>query len=147
MNDCRNLGKTLLTMHEVGFLDEWMPEFRKLRCRVQHDIYHIYTIDTHSLFAVNELSKLAAGEYKEKFPVFEQAMREVSSPEVLNLGVLLHDIGKGEGGNHSVRGATIAQKIPRRLGFSADEQKGVEFLILSHLLMPHLSQRRDLEAP
>lgn len=147
MNDYRNLGKTLLAMHEVGFLDEWLPEFKKLRCRVQHDIYHIYTIDTHSLFAVQELGRLAAGEYHDRFPLYEQALKEVSSPEILTLGLLLHDIGKGEGGNHSVRGATIAAKITRREGFSDEEQKGVEFLILSHLLMPHLSQRRDLEAP
>ncbi|MDO8520274.1 MAG: [protein-PII] uridylyltransferase [Deltaproteobacteria bacterium] len=145
MGNYLNLGTALFAMHDVHFLDEWLPEFKKLRCRMQHDVYHIYTIDTHSIFAVDEISKLARGEYHEKFPVYEKILGEVQNPEILNLGIFLHDVGKGEGGNHSVKGAAIGNRLTKRLGFSEAEQKGVEFLILSHLLMPHLSQRRDLD--
>lgn len=143
----KNLGQTLMAMHEVHFLEEWMPEFKKLRCRVQHDSYHIYTIDTHSIFAVNELSKLVNGDYHQEFPLYEEVLAQVKKPEILTLGLFLHDIGKGEGGNHSVKGAEIANHVTTRLKFNRLEKRGVEFLILSHLMMPHLSQRRDLEDP
>lgn len=147
MNRYENLGDTLFAMHECQFLDEWMPEFQKLRFRVQHDIYHIYTIDTHSIFAVNELSKLKAGVYKDKFDFYARVLDEIKRPELLTLSLLLHDIGKGEGGNHSVKGAGIAKSITERLQFSDEEKETVDFMIQSHLLMPHLSQRRDLEDP
>lgn len=147
LNQYKNLGKTLLAMHEVHFLDEWIPEFKELRCRVQHDIYHIYTIDTHSIFAVDELSKLHQRVYGDYFSDFAGVLNMVSRPELLNLGLFLHDIGKGEGGKHSIRGAKIAAHITKRLGYAKEEQKTIDFLILSHLMMPHLSQRRDLDDP
>lgn len=145
MNQYKNLGMALLAMHEVHILDQWFPEFKKLRFRVQHDIYHIYTIDTHSIFAVNELSKLFQGAYGEQFQFFREVLLEINQPELLTMGLFLHDIGKGEGGNHSVKGAKIAEAITKRLCYSAEEQKIIDFLIISHLMMPHLSQRRDLE--
>jgi len=126
-----NLGKALFAMHDCHFLDEWMPEFKKLRCRVQHDIYHVYTIDTHSIFAVNELSKLYADKYAGKFDLYKKVMMEIEQPELLTLGLLLHDIGKGEGGNHSFRGAKIAAVITARLNYSEDEKKTIDFLIQS----------------
>lgn len=147
LNRYKNLGKALLAMHEVHFLDEWMPEFKELRCRVQHDIYHIYTIDTHSIFAVDELSKLHEGFYGDRFSDFAEVLAMIPQPELLTLGIFLHDIGKGEGGKHSVRGAKIAAHITKRLEYTKGEQKTIDFLILSHLMMPHLSQRRDLDDP
>ncbi len=141
----KNLGAVLFAMHDTHFLDEWMPEFKKLRCRVQHDVYHFYTIDTHSIFAVNELSKLDNGEYGENFSFYSQILKTVQKPEMLTLGLFLHDIGKGEGGNHSVKGAVIAESVTRRLNYSDEEKKMIDFLIQSHLMMPHLSQRRDLD--
>lgn len=143
----RNLGHTLFAMHDVHFLDEWFPEFKKLRCRVQHDSYHIYTIDTHSIFAVNELSKLEKGDYGSKFDFYNDVMKTIPRPEMLTLGLFVHDIGKGEGGSHSIKGARIARNITKRLGYTEEEQTTIDFLVLSHLMMPHLSQRRDLEDP
>jgi len=139
------LGSTLIEMAEAGFLPEWLPEFKKVLCRVQHDAYHIYTVDTHSIFAVNEISRLIHGDYGDKFQLFKKALGEVLKPEILTLGLFLHDIGKGEGGNHSVKGAVIANGLTERLNYSEEDQRTVEFLVMSHLMMPHLSQRRDLE--
>lgn len=147
MNHYQNLGAVLFAMHETQFLDSYLPEFKKLRCRVQHDMYHIYTIDTHSIFAVNELSKLYAGDYDSEFSSYAKILAEVRHPEMLTMGLLLHDIGKGEGGNHSVKGAVIAESITDRLGYSDEEKKTIDFLIQSHLMMPHISQRRDLDDP
>lgn len=147
LSEYRGLGKALQAMHECHFMDEWLPEFKKLRFRVQHDIYHTYTVDIHSVFAVNEISKLASGDYDREFPQYKQVLLSIKKAELLTLGLFLHDIGKGEGGNHSEKGAVIANQITKRLGFKRGEQKKIEFLVLAHLVMPHLSQRRDLDDP
>jgi [protein-PII] uridylyltransferase len=112
---------------------------------VQHDLYHVYTVDTHSIFAVDELSKLASDVYDEKFPSYKKALLSVQRKDLLSFGLLFHDIGKGEGGNHSVIGAKMTHVILSRFGYSQIDQEVVEFLVISHLIMPHLSQRRDLE--
>lgn len=145
MGDLKNLGKALFAMHELHVFDAFIPEFRKLRNRVQHDIYHVYTVDTHSIFAISELSKLATGKSGDKFDSYAKALAEVKRPDILSMGLLFHDIGKGEGGNHSVVGAAIASRVAMRLGYDEEERQTIEFLVLSHLMMPHLSQRRDLE--
>lgn len=145
MTELKFLGRALFAMHEIHFFDAYIPEFRKLRNRVQHDAYHVYTVDTHSIFAIRELSRLYRGEYAGKFASYAQALRNVKRKDLLSMGLLFHDIGKGEGGNHSVVGAGIAGRVALRLGYSQEERETIEFLILSHLMMPHLSQRRDLE--
>lgn len=147
MSDLRGLGQALFAMHDVHFFDALIPEFRKVRNRVQHDLYHVYTVDTHSIFAVEELSKLASGAYDEKFPSYKKALLSVQRKDLLSFGLLFHDIGKGEGGNHSVIGAKMANTILSRFGYIRADQEVVEFLVISHLIMPHLSQRRDLEDP
>lgn len=148
MSHFENLGKTLFLMHQVHFFDRLIPEFLKLRNRMQHDLYHVYTVDTHSIFAIEELSKLVSDpEYAKKFSLYREAVLFVKRPDLLSFGLLFHDIGKGEGGNHSVVGAELANKIMARLGYSKEDQETVEFLVLSHLLMSHLSQRRDIDDP
>lgn len=142
--DISGIGKSLLEMHDSRFLGVILPEFGDILFQTQHDIYHVYTVDTHSILAVDELSKLKNGDYDQEFPLFKKALEEVQGSGVLTLGVLFHDIGKGKGGNHSERGAEIAQVITRRLAYPDEERSEVEFLVRSHLLMPHLSQRRDL---
>lgn len=143
----QNLGKTFFAMHEAKFFDAYIPEFRHLRNRVQHDLYHVYTVDTHSIFALNELAKLHEGAYDSEFPEFKAALQNIKRPDVLSLGLLFHDIGKGMGGNHSVKGAEQARKIAQRLNYSENDQDDIEFLVLAHLLLSHISQRRDLEDP
>lgn len=146
MGRFENLGKALFAMHEVHFFDSLIPEFRKVRYRMQHDAYHVYTVDTHSIFAINELSKLYDDPiYEKHFPSFKRAMLETKRSDLLSFGLLFHDIGKGEGGNHSVIGAKIAKTIMMRLDYPEEDIQIVEFLVISHLLMSHLSQRRDLE--
>lgn len=145
MSHVENLGATLFSMHDLHFFEAFIPEFRHLRSRVQHDIYHVYTVDAHSIFAVSELSKLKTPEYRKKFPTFTKALDEIQKPDLLTLSLLFHDIGKGQKGNHSLLGAKMANTITRRLGYNETDQKMMEFLVLSHLMMSQLSQRRDLE--
>lgn len=143
--DTVGIGRTLWEMHDCRLLGVLMPEFGEILHQTQHDAYHVYTVDTHSIKAVQELSKLSTGEYDKEFPIFRRALSEIQSSSALVLGTLFHDIGKGKGGSHSEVGAALARKIMDRLGYPPEEIAQVEFLVLSHLMMPHLSQRRDLE--
>jgi len=145
LGDISGIGKSLADMHDCRFLGAILPEFGDILFQTQHDVYHIYTVDTHSIFAVQELSRLQNGAYDEMFPLFKSVMGEVQRADLLVLSVLFHDIGKGKGGNHSERGAEIAQTIMSRMSYPAADIHEVEFQVRSHLIMPHLSQRRDLE--
>jgi [protein-PII] uridylyltransferase len=143
--DLGGIGESLWRMHDCRFFGALIPEFGDILFQTQHDAYHVYTVDTHSIMAVEELSKLSRGVYDREFPVLKKALEECPRPGVLAWGVLCHDIGKGKGGSHSEKGAVLAQAITRRLGYTAEERAEIEFLVRSHLLMPLLSQRRDLE--
>lgn len=143
--DVATIGDTLWEMHDCGLLGVLLPEFGEILHQTQHDFYHVYTVDTHSIKAVQELGRLKNGVYDEDFPQWKQALKEIQNPSVLVLGTLFHDIGKGKGGRHSEVGAELAETIMTRLGYATQEIEEVKFLVLSHLIMPHLSQRRDLE--
>jgi [protein-PII] uridylyltransferase len=136
--------RTLTEMNEDQLLSAFLPEWAQIFCRWQHVIYHIYTVDVHTLFLIEELRRLARGDYEEALPELTTLMREVGEIPVLFLGCLLHDIGKGLGGDHSNRGAEGARSCVERLGLSPERVERVVFLVRQHLLMSHVAQRRDL---
>lgn len=136
--------KALRDMHHLRFLNHFIPEFGRIYCKVQHDAYHIYTVDMHSLFAIAELVKLWEGEGAEERPLLTQVANDIEQRELLLLAMLLHDVGKGEGRDHSNKGADMMPTVARRLGLSRENSKRLEFLVRNHLLMAHISQRRDL---
>lgn len=139
--------RSLVTMNEEGLLAAFIPEWEHIVCRWQQVIYHTYTVDIHSIFLVEELRRLWQGKYERALPVLTELMQGVSDREVLFLGCLLHDIGKGFGGDHSNKGVPRAQTCVDRLGLSADRAERVIFLVRHHLLMSHLAQSRDLSDP
>jgi [protein-PII] uridylyltransferase len=130
-------------MHETGFLGRYMPEFERITFIVQHDYYHKYTVDEHTLKALEGLDRVVTDAQDELDP-FARALREVKDPVRLALGILLHDIGKGHGGSHVPRGTRIAQDVCQRLGLEAEASADVVFLVQKHLVMSQVSQRRDL---
>lgn len=136
--------ETLLDMHRVGVLGAFLPEFGALLCMVLHDLYHIYTVDEHSLRGVYEMERLRAGAYKGIAPMLTQVMREIDRVEILFLGMILHDIGKGYGSGHSERGARMVADIAQRLQLNSDDAAQLQFLVAHHLVMSHLAQRRDI---
>jgi [protein-PII] uridylyltransferase len=140
----KRLGETLQLMHDLGFLNRFIPEFENTYCKVQHDLYHIYTVDIHSIFAVGEIARLWRGEHAEDLPLLTQLANEVDKRELLSLAVLLHDMGKGEGGGHADKGADMIPTIARRMGLTKECGERLEFLIRNHLLFAHIAQRRDL---
>lgn len=139
--------ETLSEMHRCGVLGAFIPEFGRLLCMVLHDAYHIYTVDQHSLLLVREIEKLKAGEYKDSLPLLTQLARETENIELLYLGLMFHDIGKGFGGGHSEIGAGLVRQIARRMRLNVDDGALVEFLVRRHLWMTHTAFRRDLEDP
>ncbi|MDO8462223.1 MAG: [protein-PII] uridylyltransferase [Deltaproteobacteria bacterium] len=144
LKEPKRLGATLLLMNELKVLGQFLPEFEKLRFRVQHDVYHVYTVDIHSIFAVDEFSKLYTQD-ESQFPVAVEALKDIQHQDLLAFAILYHDIGKGEGAGHVEKGVPLIRGAARRLGFSAEEIDLLEFLEKSHLIMPHLAFRRDLE--
>jgi len=140
----KGVAETLRLMHHLQFLNRFIPEFERTYCKVQHDLYHIYTVDIHSLFAVEEIIRLWKGEHAEDLPLLTQVARDVDKRELLLLAVLMHDIGKGGGGRHAELGAEMMPTIARRMGLSKEDSERLEFLIRHHILLAHIAQRRDL---
>jgi [protein-PII] uridylyltransferase len=143
----KRVMRTLSVMNEVGLLGSFLPEWEHIVCRWQHVMYHTYTVDVHSIFLVEELRRLWRGTTSEAFPELTALMKSVDDRTVLFLGCLLHDVGKGFGGDHSERGVRRSQPCVERLGLSLERQQRVIFLVKHHLLMSHLAQRRDLSDP
>jgi [protein-PII] uridylyltransferase len=132
-------------MQDLGLLAAVMPEWEPSTGRVQHDIYHVYTVDQHALYAVGRMHALQRGEHAKEIPVPTDTIKEVTRPVALALGTLLHDVGKPYGSPHSEIGAGLAVAICRRLGIEEQDIERIEFLVRQHLVMGQMSQRRDLD--
>lgn len=139
----KSVFKTLAEMHRLRFLDFYIPEFDEISCRVQHDLYHVYTVDAHTLFAVREIERLR-GQYKADFSLLSTVFEEMPNPEILYLAVLFHDIGKAQGKGHAEKGAAMMPEIARRLNLAEDDSSLLKFLVKNHLLLANTAQYRDL---
>ncbi len=131
-----DVAEVLGAMLETGLLEAYIPEFEKIVTLAQHDVYHIYTVDRHTLQAVAELRKVVEVE--------KVAYGMVVSSRVLYLAILLHDIGKGSGGDHSEIGADIAYGVGERMGLTNQECENLRFVVRYHLYVPENALRRDL---
>jgi [protein-PII] uridylyltransferase len=144
-------GSILDDLHDVGLLLAMIPEFGPVVGRVHHDIYHVYTVDVHSVAAVDRLRQLARGELAAQFPLASRLAAEIARPRPLFLATLLHDVGKGwpdasgSRKNHSATGEALCRTILPRLGLSAEEVDEAAELVREHLLMYHVATRRDLD--
>ncbi|ROQ93590.1 [protein-PII] uridylyltransferase [Desulfosoma caldarium] len=135
----------LRVMMETGFLQAFIPELASVRYRVQHDLYHLYTVDEHLLRTVREMHRLEQGLPSLEPQVdYRHLFQNLPHRRVLYLAALLHDVGKGQGKNHSVRGAEMSRAIAERLGLQEEEKTLLEFLIRHHLLLPETALKRDL---
>jgi [protein-PII] uridylyltransferase len=134
-------------LNGIGILSAVMPGWGPCVGRVQHDLYHVYTVDQHQLYAVAMQKRIARGELATEHPLATALWTEVTRPAPLLLGTLLHDVGKPLGKGHAEKGAVLAGQIGRRLGMAEPDIEMTEFLVRQHLTMSHLSQRRDLSDP
>lgn len=140
------VARTLSDMHDSGFLCLYMPEFENVRCMVRMDHYHRYTVDEHLLKSVAMVEELLSANSAVVAHAGEIAAR-VKRLDLLHLALLLHDVGKGHGKGHAIRGGQIIQRVGQRMGFDEDDIEILRFLVLSHLKINHAAQRRDLEDP
>ncbi|WP_448191764.1 [protein-PII] uridylyltransferase [Azospirillum sp. sgz301742] len=136
---------TLRRMNEAGVLARFVPDFGRVVAQMQYDMYHVFTVDEHTLFALGILHKIESGELKDELPLSSDIIHKVVSRRALYVAVLLHDIAKGRGGDHSVLGARVAEKLCPRLGLSAEETETVAWLVRWHLAMTFTAFKRDLE--
>jgi [protein-PII] uridylyltransferase len=140
----RGVPSAFERMHQLGILSAILPGWAPCTARVQHDLYHVYTVDQHQLYALAMLKRLARGELADDHPLATELWRSVTRPAPLLLATLLHDVGKPLGKGHAETGAVIAGQVARRLALPEPDVELVEFLVRQHLTMSHLSQRRDL---
>ena len=131
-------------MNEAGLFGRFVPDFGRVVAQMQFDMYHHYTVDEHTIRAIGLLSKIERGLFEEDHPLATAIVKQVVSRRALYVAVLLHDIAKGRGGDHSVLGAAVAERLCPRLGLSAAETETVSWLVRWHLLMSATAFKRDL---
>jgi [protein-PII] uridylyltransferase len=137
----------LKRMNEAGVFGRFLPDFGRIVGQTQHDMYHVYTVDEHTIHAIGLLSRIERGLLKEEHPLCSEVVHKVASRRALCVAVLLHDIAKGRGGDHSELGAEIAHELCPRLGLSDEETETVVWLVRYHLAMSSVAQKRDLNDP
>ncbi len=142
-----NVAPVLRALHEVDLLGKYLPEFGRLTCRVQHEFYHQYTVDEHTLVSLEQLDRVWEAQ-QPPHQHYTGLLQGLEQPQLLYLALLLHDTGKAfSGGQHAAVGATIAQRVARRLRLPPAAADTVRRLVHHHLLMAQVSQRRDLDDP
>ena len=134
-------------MNEAGVFGRFVPDFGRVVAQMQFDMYHHYTVDEHSIRALGLLAAIERGELKQDHPISTAIFRQIASRRVLYVAVLLHDIAKGRGGDHSVIGAEIALQLAPRFGLDPAETETVSWLVRFHLLMSSTAFKRDLADP
>ncbi|MDX3898995.1 MAG: [protein-PII] uridylyltransferase [Sphingobium sp.] len=140
----RDPETVLRWMNESGVFGRFVPDFRRVVAQMQFDMYHHYTVDEHTIRAVGLLARIEKGELEQDHPLASELMGKLISRRVLYVAVLLHDIAKGRGGDHSLLGADIALSLCPRLGLTAAETETVAWLVRYHLLMSATAFKRDL---
>jgi [protein-PII] uridylyltransferase len=135
-------------MNEAGVFGRFVPDFGRVVAQMQFDMYHHYTVDEHSIRAIGLLAAIERGELKADHPLSSAILnKQIASRRVLYVAVLLHDIAKGRGGDHSELGADIALKLGPRFGLDAAETETVSWLVRYHLLLSSTAFKRDLADP
>ncbi len=140
----RDPEKVLRWMNEAGTFGRFVPDFGRVVAQMQFDMYHHYTVDEHTIRAIGLVAKIEKGDFKSDHPLGSAIVSKINSRRVLYVSVLLHDIAKGRGGDHSLLGAEVAETLCPRLGLSAAETETVAWLVKYHLLMSATAFKRDL---
>ncbi len=140
------LASTLRVMNQLNFLSYFFPEFKKIKFKITYDMYHKYTVDIHSVLAVQELRNLFSGNYILEFPFISALSLNMPNKRYLLLAALIHDIGKGVEGkeSHLVKGAVIAERICKRMGIDKTHTETIKFIVANHTLMTNTALRRDI---
>ena len=144
LTSLRDPELVLRWMNEAGVLGRLIPDFGRIVAQMQFDMYHHYTVDEHTIRAIGLLARIEAGVEKEAHPLASGIADQIVSRRALRVAVLLHDIAKGRGGDHSILGADVARRLGPRLGLTPAETETVVWLVRWHLLMSATAFKRDL---
>jgi len=142
-----NGAQWLTIMNETGFLGRYLPDWGRIVGQMQFDTYHIFTVDEHTIEAVKVLNAMERGELMHIAPVASELIEQIESRRALYMAMILHDICKGRGGDHSELGADLALELCPALGMTAEETETVSWLVLHHLLLSGTAFKRDIEDP
>ncbi|HER26783.1 MAG TPA: [protein-PII] uridylyltransferase, partial [Rhodospirillales bacterium] len=137
----------LKRLNEAGVFGRFVPDFGRVVAQMQYDMYHVYTVDEHTIRAIGYLSRIERGLLKDDHPVASSVIGEVQSRNVLYMAVLLHDIAKGRGGDHCELGADVAARLCPRFGMNEWESETVAWLVRHHLAMSNTAFKREIEDP
>jgi len=138
---------TLRRMSRYGVLGRYVPAFGRITGQMQHDLFHVYTVDEHILMVIRNLRRFRLPQFDLEHPFCSKLMQEFDAPEVLYIAALFHDIAKGRGGDHSALGARDAERFCRAHGIPKADAKLAAWLVAHHLVMSATAQKQDLSDP
>lgn len=137
----------LRQMNQTSILGRYLPSFRRIVGQMQHDLFHVYTVDQHILMVVRNVRRFTLPEHAHEYPFCSQLMADFSRPWVLYVAALFHDIAKGRGGDHSLLGMLEARKFCHAHGLDKDDTELIVFLVGQHLTMSQVAQKQDMSEP
>lgn len=137
----------LRRMNRYGILAAYLPSFANIVARMQYDLFHIYTVDEHTLFVIRNLRRFSLEKHREELPFCNDVFTQIDKPEILFISALFHDIAKGRNGDHSTIGEEIARDFCQQHNFSIHDTKLVTWLVRHHLIMSMTAQRKDISDP
>ena len=141
------LYDTMVAMKRYGVLGNYIPAFGQILGLMQYDLFHIYTVDAHTLLLLRNLNRFKEPEFAKEFPVVSSVFQRLTRRDIVYLAAIFHDIAKGRGGDHSELGASDAIKFCRSHGFTERESNLVAWLIQNHLVMSVTAQKKDISDP
>lgn len=143
----RGQTTVLRQMNQLGILGRYIPAFGRIVGQMQHDLFHVYTVDEHILMVVRNLRRFAIADFNHEYPLCSRLMLDFERPEVLYLAGLFHDIAKGRGGDHSQLGKVDALRFARQHGVSDEDAELVAWLVEHHLTLSQIAQKQDITDP
>jgi [protein-PII] uridylyltransferase len=143
----RGIMHALRRMNATSVLGRYLPNFRHIVGQMQHDLFHVYTVDQHILMVVRNVRRFTMSEHAHEYPFCSQLIANFGQPWVLYIAALFHDIAKGRGGDHSKLGMADARQFCEQHGISEENTELIVFLVEQHLAMSHVAQKQDLSDP
>jgi len=143
----RGIVSTFRSMNQYGLLSNYLPPWRKISCQMQHDLFHVYTVDSHTLMVLRNLRRFTMGEHAHEYPLMTQLIHAFDDHWLLYVAALFHDIAKGRGGDHSKLGMVDARRFCEQHELDEKDVALVEWLVENHLYMSHVAQKEDIADP
>jgi [protein-PII] uridylyltransferase len=145
--DGKPSARWLTVLNETGILGRFLPDWARVVGQMQFDTYHIFTVDEHTIEAIRILNSLERGKLAEVAPIATGLIEDLQSRRALYMAMLLHDVAKGRGGDHSILGAEVATQVGPQIGLTVEETETVSWLVLHHLLLSQTAFKRDIDDP